>query len=58
MEPQPQWGLTPPISTNLPTQKELALNESLIAELKNQNTFEATEETEKRYGVEYLSIPI
>lgn len=33
---------------NLPTDKELALNDSLITELKEQKTFEAAEETAKR----------
>jgi poly(A) polymerase len=41
-------GVTPPISTNLPTPAELAANDALIAELKNQNNFEAPEETERR----------
>jgi len=44
-----QWGMTPPIATNLPTERELALNDSMIAELKAQNNFEAHEATEKRY---------
>lgn len=44
-----QWGTTPPISTSLPTEKELALNDSLIAELKRQNNFEAPQDTEKRF---------
>ena len=47
--PAKQWGLTAPISTNLPAQKELDLNEALIAELRNQKTFESTEETQRRY---------
>ncbi len=52
-----QWGMTPPISTTLPTDKELALNDALIAELKSQNNFEAPEETEKvRYSCAVLAI--
>lgn len=51
MAAQRQWGLTAPISTNLPLEKELRLNEALITELKNQNTFEAAEETNKRAAV-------
>lgn len=43
-----QWGVTGPISTNFPTEKELALNDSLVSELRAQNTFEATEETNRR----------
>jgi poly(A) polymerase len=46
---QPQrWGLTPPISTALPEKDDLAQNEALINELKNQDNFEATEDTERR----------
>ena len=44
-----QWGTTPPISTTLPTPQELAANDALIAELKEQNNFESPEETERRY---------
>ena len=44
-----QWGTTPPISTNLPTEKELMLNDQLVAELKRQNNFEAPSDTEKRF---------
>lgn len=47
--PARQWGVTPPISTVLPTQDELAANDDLIAELKAQNNFEAPSETERRY---------
>ena len=43
-----QWGLTPPISVTLPTEKELTLNDLLISELKSQNNFESPEETERR----------
>lgn len=45
-----QWGTTPPVSTALPTDKELALNDALVADLKSQNNFEAPEDTEKRYS--------
>jgi len=48
---QKQWGITAPISTNFPQPKELALNDSLVAELRAQNTFEATEETNRRATV-------
>ena len=44
-----QWGVTQPISMNLPTDTELIENDALIAELKNQNNFEGSQETEKRY---------
>ncbi|KAI9829933.1 MAG: hypothetical protein M1819_005905 [Sarea resinae] len=46
-----QWGVTPPISTALPTEQELATNDTLVAELKRQNNFESAEETEKRTTV-------
>lgn len=46
--PTRQWGVTPPISTVLPTQDELAANDDLIAELKAQNNFELPAETERR----------
>ncbi|MCJ1266017.1 polynucleotide adenylyltransferase [Lobaria immixta] len=45
---QRQWGVTPPIAVNLPTDAELATNDALIAELKRQNNFEGSEETERR----------
>lgn len=44
-----QWGVTPPIITALPTDAEIASNDALIAELKQQNNFESADETEKRY---------
>ena len=43
-----QWGVTPPISLNLPNDTEIASNDALISELKQQNNFESSEETEKR----------
>ncbi|KKK21417.1 hypothetical protein P175DRAFT_0514913 [Aspergillus ochraceoroseus IBT 24754] len=46
--PARQWGVTPPISTVLPTQEELDANDDLISELKAQNNFEAPAETERR----------
>ncbi|KAI5310848.1 polynucleotide adenylyltransferase, partial [Ascosphaera atra] len=46
--PVKQWGVTPPVSTALPTPPELAANDELIAELKAQNNFEAPAETERR----------
>ena len=52
-----QWGLTPPISVTLPTEKELTLNDSLIAELKSQNNFESPEETERRSVVKLCKLP-
>ncbi|KAI9372431.1 Poly(A) polymerase central domain-containing protein [Aspergillus egyptiacus] len=49
--PTRQWGVTPPISTTLPTSEELAANDDLIAELKLQNNFESPAETERRKQV-------
>jgi poly(A) polymerase len=46
-----QFGVTPAISRALPTDEELRLNNSLIFELRQQNNFEATEDTEKRKKV-------
>lgn len=49
--PTRQWGVTPPISTALPTQDELVANDNLIAELKAQNNFEPPSETERRWVI-------
>ncbi|KAL2818364.1 Poly(A) polymerase central domain-containing protein [Aspergillus granulosus] len=49
--PARQWGVTPPISTTLPTTEELSANDDLIAELKLQNNFESPAETERRKQV-------
>jgi poly(A) polymerase len=45
------YGVTPPISTALPTEREQRLNESLHQELRAQGTFESRAETEKRKAV-------
>ncbi|KAI9705189.1 MAG: polynucleotide adenylyltransferase [Bogoriella megaspora] len=47
-EKKEKWGVTEPISMKLPVEKELALNDSLIGELKKQNNFETPEETQTR----------
>ncbi|OJJ34893.1 hypothetical protein ASPWEDRAFT_111886 [Aspergillus wentii DTO 134E9] len=49
--PVRQWGVTPPISTVLPTPDELAANDDLISELKAQNNFESPTETDRRKQV-------
>ncbi|KAI9668633.1 MAG: polynucleotide adenylyltransferase [Alyxoria varia] len=46
-----KWGLFPPLSTALPSEGDLALNERMIDELKAQNNFEDTSETRKRTNV-------
>lgn len=43
-----QWGVTPPISTVLPTSNELSANDDLIEELKSQDNFEPPSETDRR----------
>ncbi|AEO69152.1 9941c846-94b2-46b6-986e-f97ede243034 [Thermothielavioides terrestris] len=45
------YGVTPPISTALPTEQEKALNKALHDELRAQGTFESRAETEKRKEV-------
>jgi poly(A) polymerase len=42
------FGVTPPITTNLPTPDEVRLTEALLEELKRQGTFETADETDKR----------
>jgi poly(A) polymerase len=49
-----QWGLTPPISSALPSERDLELNNQLLDELKRRNNFEAPEETEKRLVFAFL----
>ena len=41
-------GVSPPLSTDPPSETDLRLSESLMAELKAQNNFESQEETMKR----------
>ncbi|KAK4236821.1 Poly(A) polymerase central domain-containing protein [Achaetomium macrosporum] len=45
------YGVTPPISTALPTEREKQLNRALHEELRAQGTFESPAETEKRKEV-------
>ncbi|KAF8530899.1 poly-A polymerase [Gautieria morchelliformis] len=42
------YGVTPPISTNLPTKREELVTGTLMVELKKQNTFESEEEARTR----------
>ncbi|KAH0562052.1 hypothetical protein GP486_003247 [Trichoglossum hirsutum] len=46
-----QWGVTPPISSALPTEPEIAANNALLEELKRQNNFESKAESDKRVVV-------
>lgn len=48
MNYQKVYGITGPVSTVGPTAAENKLNDQLIAELKNENSFETPEETQKR----------
>lgn len=41
-------GVSPPLSTDPPSEQDLKLNEALMTELKAQNNFESPEDTEKR----------
>ena len=47
-QPKKQWGLTPPISTALPTPIDTAQNSAMVEELKRQNNYESPSETQKR----------
>jgi poly(A) polymerase len=44
------FGVTPPISVNLPTEVEKRASDALIEELRRQKTFESPSETDKRYA--------
>jgi poly(A) polymerase len=46
-----QWGMTPPVSVELPTSDEIKLNDALMDELKNQGNFESPEATARRQEV-------
>ena len=43
-----QWGLTPPVSNALPTAQDTKQNSELIEELKRENNYEGSAETQKR----------
>lgn len=43
-----QYGMTPPITIEPPSPHESALSDSMIAELKEQKSYESAEETQKR----------
>ncbi|KAL7787025.1 Poly(A) polymerase [Trichoderma ceciliae] len=45
------FGVTPPISVNLPTEAEKRASDALIEELRRQKTFESPSETDKRLKV-------
>ena len=43
------WGVTPPISMNGHTEKDLEVTSALEAELRANNVFESPEEAKLRY---------
>ncbi len=43
-------GVTPPLSTALPTEAENQASNALIEELKRQNNYESAADTQKRYS--------
>lgn len=43
------FGVTPPISTSRPTQREEEITVTLIEELRRQGVFESAEESHLRY---------
>ncbi|EGO58219.1 Poly(A) polymerase [Neurospora tetrasperma FGSC 2508] len=49
--PEHTLGVTPPISTALPTDAEKRQTEALLKELRAQGTFESQAETDKRWAV-------
>lgn len=48
MSTERTWGITPPISTALPTPAETQASNELLEQLKREGTFESAEETAKR----------
>ncbi|ERF72549.1 hypothetical protein EPUS_02831 [Endocarpon pusillum Z07020] len=52
--PVRQWGLTPAISSALPTPADVSLNSALIEELKRQNNYETTLQLLYKVTVEFV----
>ncbi|OAA65929.1 pap-like poly(A) polymerase [Niveomyces insectorum RCEF 264] len=46
-----QYGVTPPLSTEMPTAEQRRATDALLEELRQQGTFESTAETQKRFKV-------
>ncbi|RFU35747.1 hypothetical protein B7463_g603, partial [Scytalidium lignicola] len=46
-----QYGITPPLSTALPTDDEIQATNALVEELRRQNNYESAAETNKRAAV-------
>ncbi|KAK8136660.1 polynucleotide adenylyltransferase [Apiospora sp. TS-2023a] len=51
MSSERSWGITPPVSTALPTPAETQASNALLEELKRQGTFESAEETSTRLSM-------
>jgi poly(A) polymerase len=47
---KPEYGVTHPLSTALPTDAENKASAALIEELKRENNYESSAETAKRYA--------
>ncbi len=43
-----RYGITPALSTELPTEEQKQGSEALLEELRRQGTFESTAETQRR----------
>lgn len=52
-----QYGVTAPLSSALPTESENQASNDLIEELKRQNNYESTSDTNKRYVVTFSYLP-
>lgn len=48
MNYEKQYGVTPPLSTEMPTEEQRRATDTLLEELHQQGTFESTAETQKR----------
>lgn len=48
MSSEKQYGVTPPLSTEMPTEEQRRATDALLEELRDQGTFESTAETQKR----------
>ncbi|CAK7245624.1 MAG: polynucleotide adenylyltransferase [Sporothrix thermara] len=46
-----QYGVTPPLSTEMPTEEQRRATDALLEELRQQGTFESTADTQKRFKV-------
>ena len=49
-----QYGITMPLSTNMPTDAENRSSNALIEELKKENNYESVADTQKRYVISIL----